>query len=308
MAPLHDALAALGATVHAGRPRGAPAGHGAAGRSTRVDDVEMPRRHQQPVPHRADADRPVHPRRAARRASPLRSSRVRTCEITAAVMAEFGHDAVTIGERSRRGRRRARTAAADYAIEPDASSASYPLAAAAICGGRVEVTGPDRGVGAGRRRRSATCWPRWAARSRPRRCVDHRRRRRTVCDGIDIDMVDLSDLVPTLAAVAAFAAAPDAHPRRRLHPGQGERPARRSRAPSCVDSELTPPRPTTGWRSCRPTLHGSRRRHPPRPPAGDGVRPDRPACPGYRDRRSRCRVEELAGVLGDARGPADERA
>ena len=61
-------------------------------------------------------------------------------EITKAVMADFGHDAVTIGEHDievAAGSYQAR----DYAIEPDASSASYPLAAAAICGGRVEITG-----------------------------------------------------------------------------------------------------------------------------------------------------------------------
>ncbi|MCB0977318.1 MAG: 3-phosphoshikimate 1-carboxyvinyltransferase, partial [Acidimicrobiales bacterium] len=36
--------------------------------------------------------------------------------------------------------------ATDYAVEPDASAASYPLAAAAICGGRVRVVGLGPGA------------------------------------------------------------------------------------------------------------------------------------------------------------------
>src|SRR4029078_853264 len=62
-------------------------------------------------------------------------------QITKSVMADFGPHAVTIDGHSviyvGPGKYRSR----DYTIEPDASSASYPLAAAAICGGRVEV--PD---------------------------------------------------------------------------------------------------------------------------------------------------------------------
>ena len=45
--------------------------------------------------------------------------------------------------------------------------------------------------------------------------------------GIDVDMADMSDLVPTVAAVAMFADDADANHRRRVHPRQGERPARR---------------------------------------------------------------------------------
>ncbi|MEP7047271.1 MAG: 3-phosphoshikimate 1-carboxyvinyltransferase [Ilumatobacteraceae bacterium] len=126
-------------------------------------------------------------------------------EITKTVMSEFGHDAVTVGDdrievgpgvyRPRR-----------YSVEPDASSASYPLAAAAICGGQVEVPGltdtsmqGDAGfcdvlAGMG--------------------CVARRDGGSTSVEsgvrltGVDIDMVDMSDLVPTLAAVAAFATTP----------------------------------------------------------------------------------------------------
>src|SRR6185369_12331293 len=61
-------------------------------------------------------------------------------EITKAVMADFGHSAVTVENDAivvGPGGYQAR----DYSIEPDASSASYALAAAAVCGGRVEVPG-----------------------------------------------------------------------------------------------------------------------------------------------------------------------
>ena len=70
-------------------------------------------------------------------------------QITKSVMAEFGHDGVV--DRRRRSSRLAPGAyrARDYTIEPDASSASYPLAAAAICGGRVEVPGLTTCVAAG---------------------------------------------------------------------------------------------------------------------------------------------------------------
>jgi 3-phosphoshikimate 1-carboxyvinyltransferase len=61
-------------------------------------------------------------------------------ELTTAVMAAFG---ATVERPDARtylvapGGYRART----YTVEPDASAASYPLAAAAICGGRVKVLG-----------------------------------------------------------------------------------------------------------------------------------------------------------------------
>ena len=93
--------------------------------------------------------------------------------------------------------------AREFDIEPDASSASYPLAAAAICGGRVCVPGlTDQSLQGD----AAFCHVlarmgcdvtqdatgTTVSRSGPLR-------------GLAINMVDLSDLVPTLAAVAAFA-------------------------------------------------------------------------------------------------------
>ncbi len=122
--------------------------------------------------------------------------------ITAAVMASFGVDGVDVGEdvvTVPAGRYRPM----HYTVEPDASSASYPLAAAAVVGGTVHVPGltdsslqgdarfahalGDMGCDVVINERGTT-----VTREGPLR-------------GIDIDMVDLSDLVPTLAAVAPFA-------------------------------------------------------------------------------------------------------
>ena len=125
-------------------------------------------------------------------------------EITKAVMADFGHSAVTVEDDSivvGPGGYQAR----DYSIEPDASSASYALAAAAVCGGRVEVRGLTEASLQGD---AAFCDVLSAM-----GCTARRGPTSTVVEGgplqgIDIDMVDMSDLVPTLAAVAVFAESP----------------------------------------------------------------------------------------------------
>lgn len=126
-------------------------------------------------------------------------------EITKAVMADFGHDGVVIGERDIEVAA-GRYAGRDYEIEPDASSASYPLAAAAICGGRVEITGLTKASMQG----DAGFCDMLAAMGCTSTRDDGATRVEggTRLDGIDIDMADQSDLVPTLAAVAAFASSP----------------------------------------------------------------------------------------------------
>jgi 3-phosphoshikimate 1-carboxyvinyltransferase len=122
--------------------------------------------------------------------------------ITAAVMAAFGVHGVELGDRIISvppGRYTSRS----YAIEPDASSASYALAAAAICGGTVRVPGLTRHSLQGD---AGFCHV--LARMG---CEVHQDDEGTTVTrtrqlrGIDVDMVDLSDLVPTLAAVAPFA-------------------------------------------------------------------------------------------------------
>ena len=98
-----------------------------------------------------------------------------------------------------------------YAIEPDASAASYFLAAAAITGGRVTVEGLGRTSLQGdvafadalERMGCRVLWERGAGGGEDRITVSGRAAR-----GIDIDMNAISDTVPTLAAVALFASEP----------------------------------------------------------------------------------------------------
>ncbi|MGB2500894.1 MAG: 3-phosphoshikimate 1-carboxyvinyltransferase [Mariniblastus sp.] len=91
--------------------------------------------------------------------------------------------------------------ATDYIIEPDASSASYFWAVAAICGGSATVLGLDKGslqgdVGFVNCLEQMGCEVEWG------------QGQVTVCGpakhGIDIDMSNVSDTVQTLAAVALF--------------------------------------------------------------------------------------------------------
>ncbi|MCU1360802.1 MAG: aroA [Ilumatobacteraceae bacterium] len=122
--------------------------------------------------------------------------------ITAAVMAVFGVDGVSVGGDlvvvPPGAYRPAR-----YRIEPDASSASYPLAAAAIVCGTVHVPGLTAASLQGDARFAAVLGQMGCD-------VIVNDRGTTVTRegpmrGIDIDMTDLSDLVPTLAVVAPFA-------------------------------------------------------------------------------------------------------
>ncbi len=125
--------------------------------------------------------------------------------ITAAVMAAFGACDVVVGETVITVGS-GRYTACDFAIEPDASSASYALAAAAISGGRVRV--PDLGPVA--LQGDAAFADVLASMG----CTVHRDDTGTTVEcsqtlhGITIDMADLSDLVPTLAVVAPFATTP----------------------------------------------------------------------------------------------------
>jgi 3-phosphoshikimate 1-carboxyvinyltransferase len=125
--------------------------------------------------------------------------------ITAAVMEAFGVPGVELGDRIitvPAGRYQPR----EYTIEPDASSAGYPLAAAAICGGRVRVPGlTDRAI------QGDAAFGKVLAQMG---CVVTQDASGTTVtrsgplNGVAINMVDLSDLVPTLAVVGAFADGP----------------------------------------------------------------------------------------------------
>lgn len=98
--------------------------------------------------------------------------------------------------------------ARDYAIEPDASSASYFFAAAALSGGRVRVNG-------------ITCDSlqgdiHFVDVLEKMGCSVHRLETAVEVigtsnlNGIDIDMKNISDTAPTLAAIAPFANTPTA--------------------------------------------------------------------------------------------------
>lgn len=92
-----------------------------------------------------------------------------------------------------------------YAVEADASSASYPLAMAAVSGGAVTIDG----LGAGSLQGDAA----FAEVLDRMGCdvsigidsITVRRDLSAPLKGIDINMVDMSDVVPTLAVVSLFA-------------------------------------------------------------------------------------------------------
>ena len=128
-------------------------------------------------------------------------------EMTAQAMRDFGADVTREGERTfviRPGSYHARS----YAIEPDASAASYFFAAAAITGGRVRVQGlgtrslqGDRGLvrileRMGCRLREGDDFTELSGPSEG------------TLVGVDVNMNELSDVAQTLAVVAPFASTP----------------------------------------------------------------------------------------------------
>lgn len=127
--------------------------------------------------------------------------------LTARVMAAFGVGGVTIGP-GEITVPEGRYAATELVIEPDASSASYPLAMAAVAGGRVQVRGLHR--------TSAQGDVAFADLLADMGCTveDHpdgiavARAAAEPLTGIDVDMADISDLVPTVAVVAVTATTP----------------------------------------------------------------------------------------------------
>jgi 3-phosphoshikimate 1-carboxyvinyltransferase len=127
-------------------------------------------------------------------------------EMTAAVMRTFGAE-ITAGNDAdgwlvAPGGYRATT----YRVEPDASAASYVFAAAAICGGRVTVDGLGKD--------SLQGDVAFVDVLEQMGCRVERGRAATTVEcsgplaGVDVDLGDLSDTAPTLAAVAVFASSP----------------------------------------------------------------------------------------------------
>jgi 3-phosphoshikimate 1-carboxyvinyltransferase len=125
--------------------------------------------------------------------------------MTAAVMAAFG---VTVddpgdGQLAVRPQEYRPTA---YDVEPDASAASYLMAAAAITGGRVTVEGLGTGSLQGDMAFADILEQMGAVVERTPGATTVRGPAQL--HGVDVDMADLSDTAQTLAAVACFASSP----------------------------------------------------------------------------------------------------
>ena len=131
--------------------------------------------------------------------------------LTAAVMGAFGADVRDEGDQPGADRcswcRPGGYRAASYRVEPDASTASYLLAAAAVVGGRVTVSGLGTGSGQGDARFADLLGAMGA--------TVERTATSTTVEGTgtlhglgDVDMGEMSDMAQTLAAVAVFADGP----------------------------------------------------------------------------------------------------
>jgi len=209
MGPLHDALMALGAVVHPMDRQGhlpvqIRAGEAPAQRSTIRIRGDVSSQYISALMMIA----PYLPH-GLRIELTTELVSVPYVEMTAAVMASFGVRDVTLAEAGGRhlieipaGRYRG----CAYVIEPDASSASYPFAAAAIAGGRVRV----RGL----RTPSLQSDARFVDALAHMGCEVIRDgdgvevRRTGALHGITVDMKDYSDTAPTMAVVAAIAGSP----------------------------------------------------------------------------------------------------
>lgn len=127
-------------------------------------------------------------------------------ELTIAVMASFGALVDQPDERTfavAAGGYRATT----YTVEPDASAASYPLAAAALCGGSVLVPGlgPDALQGDAAFADVLGQMGATVRRSQRGTVVEAERGQ---LEGGTFDFTHISDTAQTLAAIAPFAASP----------------------------------------------------------------------------------------------------
>jgi 3-phosphoshikimate 1-carboxyvinyltransferase len=205
MGPLHDALGALGATVTAAET----AGHlpvTVAGPLRRADAVVMPGDVSSQYVTALMLIAPYIPGGLKLWLSSGLVSRP-YLEITRSVMAAFGVTDVEIKDRHVTVGP-GEYLATRFVVEPDASSAGYPLAAAAMVGGAVSVPGLGTSSVQGDARfvdllASMGC----IVAAGPTGTVVMRRRD-TPLRGIDVDMADISDLVPTLAVVATQAVTP----------------------------------------------------------------------------------------------------
>lgn len=128
-------------------------------------------------------------------------------EMTISVMREFGAQ-VDVQSPRKIVVHPVRYRGTNFTIEPDASSASYPLAIAAVVGGTVKIEGLGNSSMQGDAQFASLlaqmgCDVTMTATS----TIVHRENGISL-KGIDVNLKDMSDLVPTVAAVAVFASTP----------------------------------------------------------------------------------------------------
>lgn len=207
MGPLHDALAALGAQIeHGGEPGCLPVtvtGPASAGLPLLMPgDVSS-----QYVSALMLIGPYIHGGLDLHVTTPLVS--LPYVWTTVAVMRAFGCQSVGIHDD------RAVSVAVGgydegvvYGVEPDASSASYPLALAAVLGGTVKVPGLGRRSIQGDVEFVELLGEMGCDIRRDDDGIRISRDPEVPLEGIEADLADMSDLVPTLAVVALFAASP----------------------------------------------------------------------------------------------------
>jgi 3-phosphoshikimate 1-carboxyvinyltransferase len=127
--------------------------------------------------------------------------------LTATVMADFGVAGVDIGD-DRVSVPAGRYRGVRFVVEPDASSASYPLAMAAVAGGRVRVRGLTLASAQSDVMFAELLASMGCRLDKSADALDVSRDRECRLHGVDVDLGDNSDLVPTLAVVAATARTP----------------------------------------------------------------------------------------------------
>ncbi|MDQ3792446.1 MAG: 3-phosphoshikimate 1-carboxyvinyltransferase [Actinomycetota bacterium] len=125
--------------------------------------------------------------------------------ITAEVMRAFGVG-VEVGDGARYAVEPAQYRAREYGVEPDASGASYFMAAAAVTGGRVRIPGLGAGSPQGDLRFAEVLDEMGCGVEVAEDWVEVRGTERL--RGVEVDMNAFSDTMITLAAIAPFASTP----------------------------------------------------------------------------------------------------
>ncbi|NND75539.1 MAG: 3-phosphoshikimate 1-carboxyvinyltransferase [Ilumatobacter sp.] len=205
MGPLHDSLAALGATIEPAETWGhLPVT--VSGPLRGADAVVMPGNVSSQFVSALMLIAP-YIRRGLRLGLSTELVSRPYVEITKSVMDAFGATDIEITDR-RIHVGPSSYFATEYQVEPDASSASYPLAAAAVAGGAVSVRGLGSDALQGDARFVDVLVSMGCTATVSARDTVLMRRRDTPLRGIDIDMGAMSDLVPTMAVVATQAVTP----------------------------------------------------------------------------------------------------